>query len=144
MKKSKTNKAKISCFQCVTICLCLVGIRVTIWLCFIGIGCFYVRPYGVTEGKFNNSCHYVEDFFVNQRLKSNFMDTLEDALTSQRTSPVVLERLLAVLLAVAYASPATSLKNASSFRILWRKVKPHGKPDEVSLSPCVKLYPFQD
>ena len=72
------------------------------------------------------------------------MDTVEDTLTFPRTSPVVRERLLDVLAAAAYASSATSLKNASSFRILWRKVKPPGKPDEVSLSLCVKLYPVQD
>ncbi|KAH9025582.1 hypothetical protein EDB85DRAFT_2149666 [Lactarius pseudohatsudake] len=59
-----------------------------------------------------------------------FMDTLEDVLTLQRTSPVVRERLLDVLAAAAYASFATSLKNESSFRLLWMKVKPPGKPDE--------------
>jgi hypothetical protein len=66
-------------------------------------------------------------------MKSKFMDTLEDVLTSQRTSPVVRERLLDVLAAAAYASSATASKNESSFRVLWRKVKPPGKPDEVSL-----------
>jgi len=74
------------------------------------------------------------EIFVHQCMKNKFMDTLEDVLTSQRTSPVVRERLLDVLAAAAYASSATSLKNESSFRILWRKVKPPGKPDEVSLS----------
>ena len=72
-------------------------------------------------------------------MKSKFMDTLEDVLTSQRTSPVVRERLLDVLAAAAYASSATSLKNESSFRLLWRKVKPPGKPDEVSLTPYVQV-----
>ncbi|KAH9025575.1 hypothetical protein EDB85DRAFT_2149658 [Lactarius pseudohatsudake] len=70
------------------------------------------------------------EIFVHQCMKSKFMDTLEDVLTSQRTSPVVRERLLDVLAAAAYASSATSLKNESSFRLLWRKVKPPGKPDE--------------
>jgi hypothetical protein len=36
-----------------------------------------------------------------------------------------------VLAAAAYASSGTSYKNESSFRVLWRKVKPPGKPDEV-------------
>jgi hypothetical protein len=69
------------------------------------------------------------------------MDTLEDVLTSQRTSPVVRERLLDVLAAAAYASSATPSKNESSFRVLWRKVKPPGKPDEVSL--YLRGNPFQ-
>jgi hypothetical protein len=70
------------------------------------------------------------EIFVHQCMKSKFTDTLEDVLTSQRTSPVVRERLLDVLAAAAYASSATSLKNESSFRLLWRKVKPPGKADE--------------
>ena len=41
-------------------------------------------------------------------MKSKFMDTLEDVLTSGRTSPAVRER------------------------VLWRKVQQPGKPDEVS------------
>jgi len=74
---------------------------------------------------------------VHQCAKSKFLDTLEDVLTSQRTSPVVRERLLDVLAAAAYASSGTSYKNESTFRVLWRKVKPTGKPDEVGLClPC--------
>jgi hypothetical protein len=41
--------------------------------------------------------------------------------------------LLDVLAAAAYASSGTSSKNESSFRVLWRKVKPPGKPDEVRI-----------
>ncbi|KAI0299014.1 hypothetical protein B0F90DRAFT_1810761 [Multifurca ochricompacta] len=70
------------------------------------------------------------ELFVHQCMKSKFMDTLDDVLSSQRTSPVVRERLLDVLAAAAYASSATPLKSESSFRLLWRKVKPPGKPDE--------------
>ena len=77
------------------------------------------------------------ELFVHQCAKSKFLDTLEDVLTSQRTSPVVRERLLDVLAAAAYASSGTSYKNESTFRVLWRKVKPTGKPDEVRLFlPC--------
>lgn len=79
------------------------------------------------------------EIFVHQCMKSKFTDTLEDVLTSQRTSPVVRERLLDVLAAAAYASSATSLKNESSFRLLWRKVKPPGKPDEVGLIHSTRL-----
>lgn len=73
------------------------------------------------------------ELFVHQCAKSKFLDTLEDVLNSQRTSPVVRERLLDVLAAAAYASSGTSSKNESTFRMLWRKVKPAGKPDEVGL-----------
>jgi hypothetical protein len=72
-------------------------------------------------------------------MKGKFTDVLEDVLTSQRTSPVVRERLLDVLAAAAYASSATPLKNESSFRLLWRKVKPPGKPDEVGIIPCLQV-----
>lgn len=72
--------------------------------------------------------------FVRQCLKSKFLDTLEGVLTSQRTSPVVRDRLLDVLAAAAYAGPR------SSFFLLWSKVKPAGKPDEVSLQACMRLY----
>jgi hypothetical protein len=67
--------------------------------------------------------------FVNQCLKNKFLETLDDVLTSQRTSPVVRERLLDVLAGAAHAS----YKNESGFRVLWRKVKPAGKPEEVGL-----------
>jgi len=72
-------------------------------------------------------------FFVHQCAKRKFLGTLEDILNSQYTSPVVRERLLDVLSAAAYASSGPSVKNGSSFRLLWRKVKPDGKPDEVGL-----------
>jgi hypothetical protein len=77
------------------------------------------------------------ELFVHQCAKSKFMDTLEDVLASQRTSPVVRERLLDVLAAASYASSGSSHKSDSSFRLLWRKVKPAGKPDEVGLYTCI-------
>jgi hypothetical protein len=43
-------------------------------------------------------------------MKSKFMDTLEDVITSQRTSPVVRKRLLDVLVAV----PSNELVSAFS------------------------------
>jgi hypothetical protein len=73
------------------------------------------------------------ELFVHQCAKNKFLDTLEDVLALQRTSPVVRERLLDVLAAAAYASSGTPNKNESGFRLLWRKVKPAGKPDEVGL-----------
>ena len=69
--------------------------------------------------------------FVRQCVKSKFLDTLESVLTSQRTSPVVRDRLLDVLAAAAYAGPR------SGFCLLWRKVKPAGRPDEVGLQTCI-------
>ena|SRR5260221_12005504 len=82
------------------------------------------------------------EFFVCQCAKSEFLDTLEDVLTgkSQRTSPVVCERLLDVLAGAAYASSRTSYKNVSGFGMLWRKVKPAGKPDEVGIYPLYASY----
>lgn len=41
---------------------------------------------------------------MQQMVSRKFLDTLEDVLTSSRTSPVVRERLMDVLAAVAYAS----------------------------------------
>ncbi|KAK7049963.1 hypothetical protein VNI00_005394 [Paramarasmius palmivorus] len=54
-------------------------------------------------------------------------DTLEVLLTGSKTSPVVRERVLGVLAAAAYASAGPK---DSGFRGLWKKVKPHYKPDE--------------
>jgi hypothetical protein len=73
------------------------------------------------------------ELFRHQCTKNKFLDTLEGVLTSQRTSPVVRERLFDVLAAAAYASSGTPHKNETGFRSLWRKVKPPGKPDEVGL-----------
>ncbi|KAG6826545.1 hypothetical protein H0H92_015413 [Tricholoma furcatifolium] len=65
------------------------------------------------------------DYFVHQCTTRKFTDTLEDLLTSSRTSPVVRERVLDVISAAAFASGRTS-----SFKPLWKRVKPHDKPDE--------------
>ncbi|KZT63220.1 hypothetical protein DAEQUDRAFT_734075 [Daedalea quercina L-15889] len=65
---------------------------------------------------------------THQCASRKFLDTLEDVITSSRTSPVVRERLLEVLAAAAYASsPGTK---EATFRSLWKKVKPVDKPDE--------------
>ena len=80
------------------------------------------------------------ELFVHQCAKNKFLDTLEDVLTSQRTSPVVRERLLDVLAAAAYASSGAVQKNETGFRLLWRKVKPAGKPDEVGLDTSMRTY----
>jgi hypothetical protein len=71
--------------------------------------------------------------FVYQCAKNKFLDALDDVLTSQRTSPVVRERLLDVLAAAAFASSGAPPEIETGFRLLWRKVKPAGKPDEVAL-----------
>ena len=80
------------------------------------------------------------ELFVHQCSKAKFLDTLEDVLISQRTSPVVRERLVDVLAAAAYASSGAPHKNESGFRLLWRKVKPPGKPDEVDLKTFMRIY----
>ncbi|KAF7373433.1 Kinase-like protein [Mycena sanguinolenta] len=78
--------------------------------------------------------------FISQCTGRKFLDTLEDLLTSKRTSPVVRERVMDVLAAAAYASGSNiTLKYANalalaekdaSFRGLWRRVKPPDKPEE--------------
>ena len=73
------------------------------------------------------------ELFLHQCAKREFMDTLEDVLNSQHTSPVVREHLLQVLGAAAYSSSATPYE--STICTLWRKVKPAGMPDEVCLYP---------
>src|SRR5882762_1842229 len=61
------------------------------------------------------------EFFVHQCSKNKFLDTLDNVLTSQRTSPIVRECLLDVLADAAYVSSGALHKNESSFRVLWRK-----------------------
>jgi len=75
------------------------------------------------------------ELFVSQCAKREFLDTLENVLTSQHTSPVVCGRLLDVLAGAAYASARTSYKNVSGFSMLWKEVKPAGKPDDVGIDP---------
>lgn len=53
---------------------------------------------------------------MQQIMSRKFLDTLEDVLTSSRTSPVVRERLMDVLAAVAYASQ-NSESTLQSFRL---------------------------
>ena len=71
------------------------------------------------------------ELYVHQCVKNKFLDTFDDVLPSQRTSPVVRERFLDVLAAAAYAGSGAPQKNETGFRLLWRKVKPAGEPDEV-------------
>ncbi|TDL14857.1 hypothetical protein BD410DRAFT_796884 [Rickenella mellea] len=68
------------------------------------------------------------EIFIAQTASRKFLDTLEDVISSPRTSPVVRERLLDILAAAAYASSPKDSKDG--FRALWRKLKQEGKPDE--------------
>jgi hypothetical protein len=52
--------------------------------------------------------------FISQSTSRKFLDTLEDLLSSSKTSPVVRERLLEVVAAAAYASG----KSESSFSLM--------------------------
>ncbi|KAJ6463334.1 hypothetical protein C8R45DRAFT_517019 [Mycena sanguinolenta] len=65
--------------------------------------------------------------FIGQSTARKFLDTLEDVLTSSRTSPVVRERLLEVVSAAAYASGPDKDKG---FRGLSSRVRPRDKPEE--------------
>ena len=75
------------------------------------------------------------ELFVQQCVESEFMDTVEDVLHSWRTTPLVRERLLEVIAAAAYASSEIWNESEHTFRVLWRKVKPAGMPDMVSICP---------
>lgn len=72
------------------------------------------------------------DVFISQSMSRKFLETLEDLLSSSRTSPVVRERLLEVVAAAAYASGSRrdGRGDRDGFRGLWRRVKPYDKPDE--------------
>ncbi|KAH9922326.1 uncharacterized protein BXZ73DRAFT_104144 [Epithele typhae] len=63
--------------------------------------------------------------FVKQCTSRKFLDALEEVLKAKTTTPVVRERLIAVLAAASYASDSES-----GFRHLWRKVKREDQPDE--------------
>ncbi|KAJ6476219.1 hypothetical protein C8R45DRAFT_373471 [Mycena sanguinolenta] len=82
------------------------------------------------------------DVFVYRCTSRKFLDTLEDLLTSPRTSLIVRERVMVVLGAAAYASGSGK---DTSFRGLWRRVKPHDKPEEGmpfdSEDPWMNLQP---
>jgi len=89
------------------------------------------------------------DMFISQSTSRKFLDTLEDLLSSSRTSPVVRERLLEIVAAAAYASgnsksfimfyvllyvifaPSEKGHDREGFKGLWKRVKPYDKPDEV-------------
>jgi hypothetical protein len=80
------------------------------------------------------------ELFVHRCVESEFMDTVEAVVHSQRTTPLVRERLLEVIAAAAYASSEIWHENESTFRVLWRKVKPAGLPDVVGIHPlCLSL-----
>ncbi|KAK7049962.1 Rho guanine nucleotide exchange factor [Paramarasmius palmivorus] len=76
------------------------------------------------------------EVFIAQSTSRKFLETLEVLLTGSETSPVVRERVLGILAAAAYASPSSLLfdlpftEKDTGFRGLWKKVKPHDKPDE--------------
>jgi len=72
------------------------------------------------------------EMFISQSTSRKFLDTIEDLLSSSRTSPVVRERLLEVVAAAAYASGSKKdgRSDREGFKGLWRRVKPFDKPEE--------------
>ncbi|KAF9556442.1 hypothetical protein CPC08DRAFT_820448 [Agrocybe pediades] len=70
------------------------------------------------------------DMFISQSTSRKFLDTIEDLLSSSRTSPVVRERLLEIVAAAAYASGNKKGHERDGFKGLWKRVKPYDKPDE--------------
>ena len=87
--------------------------------------------------------------FVKQCTSRKFLDTLEEVLKSKSTTPVVRERLVAVLAAASYASDSGAPTSIfllscvptpvldSGFRHLWRKVKREDQPEDVCVVPHV-------
>ncbi|KAG5651828.1 hypothetical protein H0H81_007260 [Sphagnurus paluster] len=74
--------------------------------------------------------------FISQSTARKFLDTLEDLLSTPKTSPVVRERVLDVISAAAYASGTNS-----AFRALWKRVKPADKPEQgVPLDNADAMY----
>ena len=69
------------------------------------------------------------ELFIRQCAKVEFMNTLEDVLTSPYSSPAVCKRLHEVLSLAAHTS--SGLPYESSFRVLLRILQPTGMPDEV-------------
>ncbi|KAI0341260.1 hypothetical protein BDW22DRAFT_1485694, partial [Trametopsis cervina] len=71
------------------------------------------------------------EVFIAQCSSRKFIDTLEDVLQSQKTSPVVRERLVEVLGGAAYSSPHAKdgRTEKEGFRGLWRRVKAPEQPD---------------
>ncbi|KAF7373420.1 Kinase-like protein [Mycena sanguinolenta] len=71
--------------------------------------------------------HNTSETFISQSTTPKFLKTIEELLTSSRTSFVVRERVMDVLGAAAYTNPS---EKDPGFRRLWRRVKPYGKPEE--------------
>ncbi|KAJ7279096.1 hypothetical protein C8J57DRAFT_1502922 [Mycena rebaudengoi] len=73
----------------------------------------------------------------------DFLDTLEELISSFPTSIVVRERIMLVLAAAAYADGST---RDNDFRSLWRRVRPFNKPengipladDDVIFKPTIR------
>jgi len=72
------------------------------------------------------------EVFISQSTSRKFLDTLEELLSSPRTSPVVRERVLEVVAAAAYASGNKKdvRHEKDEFRGLWKRVRPLDKPEE--------------
>ncbi|KAH7882143.1 hypothetical protein F5I97DRAFT_1817699 [Phlebopus sp. FC_14] len=70
------------------------------------------------------------EVFLAQISQRKFIETLEDVLTSSRTSPVVRERLMEVLAAAAFITSSRGKeRDKDGFRGLWCRLKPADKPD---------------
>jgi VHS domain len=67
--------------------------------------------------------------FIEQSASRKNLDAVEDVITSNRTNPVVRERLLEVLGSAVYHHTKNDRRH--SFAVLWRKVKPPSAPEQV-------------
>jgi hypothetical protein len=69
------------------------------------------------------------DIFITHSTSKKFLNSIENLLSSSRTSPIVKERVLDVIAAGAYASGSHTAKYG--FKALWARVKPADAPEEV-------------
>ena len=69
------------------------------------------------------------EVFTEQTASRKNLDAVEDVISSNKTTPVVRERLLEVLGTAAYNCTGNDKKHP--FAVLWRRVKPHSAPEQV-------------
>ncbi|KAF9517411.1 hypothetical protein BS47DRAFT_531866 [Hydnum rufescens UP504] len=81
--------------------------------------------------------------FIEESASRKNMDAIEDVITSNRTNPVVRERLLEVLGSAVYHHTKNDRRHP--FAVLWRKVKPPSAPEQgrpIDLSDSMYTRPY--
>ncbi|KAH7100458.1 hypothetical protein BKA62DRAFT_830917 [Auriculariales sp. MPI-PUGE-AT-0066] len=70
---------------------------------------------------------YGSEVFAAQTCTKTFLETVEEVCTSNRTTPVVRDRLLEVVAGAAYAHPSSS---RDGFAATWKRIKHSNQPEE--------------